>query len=71
MFYAYRPIAFFNGKILKCAGIIDDSNEHIIKEKSEVTQDGLLPGYIVLDGHRGDRIHACNFRVYIDGDEIK
>jgi hypothetical protein len=68
--YAYQPIAYFNGKVLKCAGIITADNEHIIREKASKEQNGLLTGYIVLDDYYGDRIHADTHKRYTDGDKI-
>lgn len=48
--YFYRPIAFYNGAVLKCAGIANETNLGWFIEQT--------PGTIVLDGYRGDRIRA-------------
>jgi hypothetical protein len=62
--YAYRPIAAFNGTIMKCAGIITADNESIIRDKSSKAQENYLAGYIVLDDHYGDRIYADTHKRY-------
>ncbi len=72
--YFYRPLAFFGGKVLKCAGIcdatnIDKANELYIERR----EDGYLPGFIVLDAYRGDRIVVDRNNVakeYKDGDPL-
>lgn len=55
--YFYRPIAAYNGMVLKCAGIcnasnIDMANELYIEKSDPV----YLPGFVVLDGYKGDKI---------------
>lgn len=72
--YFYRPLAFFGGKVFKCAGIcdassIDKANEFYIDRK----EDGYLPGFVVLDSYKGDRIVIDRNNVakeYKDGDEL-
>lgn len=50
--YFYRPLPYFGGRILKCAGIC--------------TEDNLLwftaanPGTVLVNGYRGDRVHAAD-----------
>lgn len=55
--YFYRPLAAYNGKVFKCAGIcnasnIDMANELYIKNSDPV----YLPGFVVLDGYKGDKV---------------
>jgi hypothetical protein len=79
--YFYRPLAFFGGKVFKCEGICDASN---IDKANEIflVSDGAyikgrgnvyLPGFIVIDGYRGDRIVIDGNNVakeYKDGDKL-
>jgi hypothetical protein len=52
--YYYGPIAFYNGRVLKCAGIATTGNIEMLKAQH--------PGGIVLDGYRGDRIDALTHK---------
>ncbi len=69
--YFYRPLVAFAGKVFKCAGICDEVNiglaNEIFLETDEAYIKGrgnvYLPGFIVLDGYRGDK-------VVIGGDNI-
>lgn len=45
--YFYEPIAYYDGKVLKCAGIACEMNMKHMMEK---------PGMVLLDGYKGDRI---------------
>ncbi len=62
--YIYRPIAHYKGQILKCAGIATNGSRAIIEEKAKarpgesLTDDGYMPGFIVLPQYAGDRITA-------------
>ncbi len=56
--YLYRPIAFYDGKVLKCAGMASDVSRQIAQEHSDKGEDGYLPGVIETTEYRGDRIHA-------------
>jgi hypothetical protein len=52
--YFYRPLAFYNGRVLKCAGIATTGNiDHLNAEH---------PGGVVLEGYRGDRIDAATHK---------
>ena len=53
--YFYRPLAFYEGAVLKCAGIATDENRaRMMKE----------PGTIELKGYRGDRIDAVTHQKF-------
>jgi hypothetical protein len=48
--YFYRPLPYYNGAVLKCAGIaVSENREWFVKEN---------PGTIILENYRGDRIRA-------------
>lgn len=48
--YLYASIAYYSGSVLKCKGIVDDSNREWLKQE--------YPNSIELEGYRGDRICA-------------
>jgi hypothetical protein len=48
--YFYLPLAFYNGAILKCAGIADQTNREWFKAQN--------PQAVELDDYYGDRIRA-------------
>jgi hypothetical protein len=48
--YFYRPIPYYNGKILKCAGICTKDNVIWFTREN--------PGTIIADRYLGDRIRA-------------
>lgn len=48
--YFYFPLTYFGGSVLKCAGIVDNSNRFWLKRE--------YPNGIELSGYRGDRIKA-------------
>ena len=50
--YFYRPIPYYNGKVLKCAGMATEENRKWFFEQN--------PGSIELDHYAGDRIKADN-----------
>ena len=52
MAYFYKPLEFFNGRVLKCQGIATDDNRGWFVEQN--------PGTIILVGYRGDRIRASD-----------
>lgn len=56
--YFYRPLAAYNGRVFKCAGIcngssIEIANELWIKKSGDPV---YLPGVAVIDGYKGDKI---------------
>lgn len=66
--YGYAPIAYYQGKVLKCIGIITPENESWVADlvrrgreincarmESRSLQAGEM---VVLDGYHGDRINA-------------
>lgn len=55
LLHFYAPIAFYDGKILKYQGIVNENNEAICREKN--------PDGIILDTYMGDRIRAHDFSV--------
>lgn len=55
--YYYRPLAFFGGKVFKCAGICNASNADMANELYIEKADPVyLPGFAVVDGYKGDKI---------------
>lgn len=66
--YGYGPIAHYQGKVLKCIGIITPSNEPWVREAVEngleincmrMPSRNMQAGeLVILDGYHGDRIHA-------------
>ena len=68
--YGYAPIAHYQGRVLKCIGIITPSNEGWVGELvrtgreidcSRMASRVFLPGeMVVLQGYHGDRIHASD-----------
>lgn len=68
--YLYRPIAYYGGTVLKCAGIAADSSRKCVAMKAEaapgsdLTADGYLPGFIELEEYKGDRINAGDYSVF-------
>lgn len=61
--YYYRPIAMYNGRILKCAGFGAEDPNHRSFYEDYFTRNGnhdgsISPGCIVVSGYRGDRIFA-------------
>ena len=58
--YYYRPIAHYGGKVLKCCGMVSEDNAQWYPEKFSKAADGLLPGFIVTDEYKGDRINASD-----------
>jgi hypothetical protein len=53
MQYFYRPIPYYNGKILKCAGICTEQNVIWFTRAN--------PGTIIAPRYLGDRIRADDF----------
>jgi hypothetical protein len=75
--YLYRPIPYFGGRVLKCAGIATSAHADgspggsraIVAEKAKdagqgITRDGFLPGFIELPEYHGDRIYADSHAEY-------
>lgn len=56
--YFYRPLSFFGGRVLKCAGICNETNAEWFPRECETAKEIYQPGVIVLEGYRGDRINA-------------
>jgi hypothetical protein len=54
--YCYAPIAFYDGRVLKCQGIATANNCPWLVAK--------FPGCIFLEGYQGDRIDATTFAEY-------
>lgn len=62
--YFYRPLAAYEGKVFKCAGIcdadnIDKANEIFLgTDEQYIKGKGLvyLPGFVILDGYKGDKV---------------
>ena len=54
--YLYVPITFFDGKVLKCAGIATKTSEAIVRAKHPTT--------IVTDNYLGDRIYSDDLSPY-------
>lgn len=71
--YYYRPIAFYNGKVLKCAGHGAENANHreffepYFAENKDASQHAsgcaFLPGVVILDGYHGDRITADTYEL--------
>lgn len=67
--YYYRPIPHCSGRVLKCAGMVSEDNAQWFPEKcadagNGKTADGYLPGFIVTDEYKGDRINADDLSVF-------
>ena len=71
--YFYRPLGYYGGMVLKCAGICDDSNidkanELFIERKDPV----YLPGFVILDSYMGDKVtvdRSNNYKEFNYGDK--
>ncbi len=57
--YFYRPIPHYNGAILKCAGIANETNRTWFMANN--------PEAIELDSYRGDRIRAFDYSEVKEG----
>ncbi len=53
MKYFYRPIPYYSGRVLKCAGICTEDNVRWFTREN--------PGTVVVEGYRGDRVCADDF----------
>lgn len=69
--YLYRPIAYFDGKVLKCCGIATDNSRAIVQAKADGTEkigeDGtLLQNGVVIETpvYAGDWIYADSLLAY-------
>ena len=58
--YYYRPIKYYDGKVLKCAGMVSEDNAQWLPEQWAKLEAGYLPGFIVTDSYMGDRINAAD-----------
>lgn len=60
--YYYRPLSFYGGKVLKCAGFGAEKAEHReFYEKhfnTDLDKGRFLSGVQILDGYHGERITA-------------
>ena len=58
--YFYRPLAYFGGETLKCAGICTEENRVWFSEECNKTDPkGVhLPGVVIVEGYRGDKIDS-------------
>lgn len=54
--YFYLPIPVFAGRVLKCEGLATKENIRWMLTKH--------PDAIIVDGYRGDRIHADTLAAY-------
>lgn len=71
--YYYRPLAYYGGRVLKCAGHGAENEEHrrfyLAYFDTELEKGRFLPGVQVLEGYRGDRIDAVSHLKYdVDDD---
>ena len=55
--YFYLPIAYYNGAVLKCAGIANETNREWFTKAN--------PQVIELDHYHGDRIRADDHNTII------
>ena len=67
--YLYRPIAAYQGRVLKCAGIATPNSRVVVAERAKdkgdgLTADGYMPGFIELPDYAGDRITADTHTVF-------
>lgn len=62
--YFYRPLAYFNGQVLKCAGICTEHNQGFCSEEfNKPDASGVyLPGFVIVEGYRRDKIDANNLQ---------
>lgn len=61
--YYYRPLAFFGGKVFKCAGFGAENPEHrafYTNHFNTAKEKGFLPGCVILEGYHGDRIEMVD-----------
>ena len=69
--FYYRPLAAFQGTVLKCAGHGAESPEHrdfFTRWYDDHTENGVyLPGVQVLTGYHGDRIDVKTHEVVNEG----
>jgi hypothetical protein len=69
--YYYRPIAYFGGKVLKCAGMVSEENiKWFPSERCAEPKDGYLPGFVIAAEYKGDRVIAGSMVEYKDGDPL-
>jgi hypothetical protein len=58
MKHAYRPLAFFGGKVLKYAGMVQESNIETWAKEWARPEPPYLAGVVFLDEYRGDKINS-------------
>lgn len=74
--YLYRPIAVFDGKVLKCCGIATVASRKIVQESAEgqglVPDSTLLTNGVVVEtpNYMGDRIHADGWGPFAAGGAV-
>jgi hypothetical protein len=56
--YNYSPIAYYNGAVLKCQGLVSEQNREWMPSR--------YPGVIELVGYRGDRICADSHLLFTE-----
>lgn len=56
--YFYRPLAYFGGHVLKCAGIATADNADWFPAECGRPSAPYSAGCFILTGYRGDRIDA-------------
>ena len=63
--YFYRPLKYYNGEVLKCAGIATPANMAWFTEyceqhpsKNAFGETIFLNGVVLVNGFKGDKIHA-------------
>lgn len=54
--YFYVPIPFYDGKVLKCGGMVSDQNREWFKQEN--------PGAVEVVGYLGDRINADDHNAF-------
>lgn len=65
--YFYSPIPAYKGKVLKCQGICLEQDVDKMKANKEHLVDKCeMPGYVIVDGYKGDRIRAEDHSMFCD-----
>lgn len=67
--YLYRPIAFYQGKVLKCVSMATPASRAIVQARAdgeELDADGLMINGVVVEtpDYYGDRIRADDLQPY-------
>lgn len=64
--YFYRPIAMYEGRVLKCAGMVSHDNFDWFSRSCAEAKDSYLPGVVIVEGYKGDRISTANLTPFED-----